>query len=221
MVSFSWMYATAPTSATDNVNVVYGSEVRVLIPEEFGGGAIEGEYCDYGLVKDADGTHYDLYELLALWNSSALRDIVAEYTTGGVVDEVALARKACDNYDDRYEWGSSVSDVLRVFAIDWSHLNDGDEASDLHYGLKLVRSDEYGMTYENCRYLSAHDSNQGVSYVRLGNVDEHNGDLEEAWLKAVHPPVDRNLNRSQLEELPIDAEQRYKLEKVLVEGSYI
>ena len=218
MGSFSWMYATAPTSATDNVNVVYGSEVRVLIPEEFGGGAIEGEYCDYGLVKDADGIHYDLYELLALWNSSTLRDIVAEYTTGGVVDEVALARKACDNYDDHYEWGSSVSDVLRVFAIDWSHLNDGDEASDLHYGLKLVRSDEYGMTYENCRYLSAHDPYQGVSYVRLDNVDKHNGDLEEAWLEAVHPPVDRNLNRSQFEELPIDAEQRYKLEKVLVEG---
>lgn len=216
MGSFSWTYATAPTSATDNVNVVYGSEVRVLIPEEFGGGAIEGEYCDYGLVKDADGIHYDLYELLALWNSSTLRDIVAEYTTGGVVDEEALARKACDNYGD-YDYNSSVSAVLRVFAIDWSNLNDGDEASDLHYGLKIVRAED-DATYENCRYLSAHDPNQGFHYVRLGNVDEHNGDLEEAWLEAMHPPIDRNLNRAQLEELPIDAEQRYKLEKVLVEG---
>lgn len=216
MGSFSWMHATAPTSATDNVNVVYGSEVRVLIPEEFGGGAIEGEYCDYGLVKDADGIHYDLYELLALWNSSTLRDIVAEYTTGGVVDEDALARKACDNYGD-YDYNSSVSAVLRVFAIDWSNLNDGDEASHLHYGLKIVRAED-DATYENCRYLSAHDPNQGFHYVRLGNVDEYDGDLEEAWLEAVHPPVDRNLNRSQLEELPIDAEQRYKLEKVLVEG---
>ena len=75
-----------------------------------------------------------------------------------------------------------MSAVLRVFAIDWSNLNDGDEASDLHYGLKIVRAED-DATYENCRYFSAHDP-----------------------------------NRAQLEELPIDAEQRYKLEKVLVEG---
>lgn len=41
MGSFSWMYATAPASFNDAVNIVPGDEVKVLIPEEFGGGCIE------------------------------------------------------------------------------------------------------------------------------------------------------------------------------------
>lgn len=184
MGSFSWMYATAPSSFNDVVNVVPGDEVKVLIPEEFGGGCIEGVYRDYGQVQDANGIAYDLYELLALWNSSTLRDTVKEYARE--YNDESLARKECDNFG-KYEYGSSVSDVLRIFAIDWSHLNDGDEASDLHYGLKIVRPED-SVSYEECKYLSGHDRHQGFYPVPLGMLSDSGSDVEEVWLRAVKPP---------------------------------
>lgn len=210
MGSFSWMYATAPSSFNDAVNIVPGDEVKVLIPEEFGGGCIEGVYRDYGQVQDANGAHYDVYELLSLWNSSTLRDTVKEYKGG--YDDESLARKECDNYD----YDSSVSAVLRIFAIDWSHLNDGDEASDLHYGLKIVRPED-SVSYEECKYLSGHDRHQGFRRVPLGMLSDSGSDVEEVWLRAVNPPRDINSYRA-FPDLPHPAEQMYKLEKVLFEG---
>lgn len=213
MGSFSWMYATAPSSFNDVVNVVPGDEVKVLIPEEFGGGCIEGVYRDYGQVQDANGAYYDLYELLSLWNSSTLRDTVKEYKSG--YDDESLARKECDNHGD-YDYDSSVSAVLRIFAIDWSHLNDGDEASDLHYGLKIVRPED-SVSYEECEYLSARDRYQGFHRVPLGMLSDTGSDVEEVWLRAVNPPRDINSNRA-FPNLPHPADQMYQLEKVLFEG---
>ena len=213
MGSFSWNYATAPTSFIDAVNIVPGDEVKVLIPEEFGGGCIEGVYCDYGQVQDANGIYYDMYELLSLWNSSTLRDTVKEYK--GEYDDESLARKECDNHGD-YDYDSSVSAVLRIFAIDWSHLNDGDEASDLHYGLKIVRPEDSG-SYEECKYLSGHDRHQGFRRVPLGMLSDSGSDVEEVWLRAVNPPRDINSRRA-FPDLPHPAEQMFQLEKVLFEG---
>ena len=214
MGSFSWKYATAPTSFNDVVNIVPGDEVKVLIPEEFGGGCIEGEYRDYGQVQDANGVAYDLYELLALWNSSTLRDTVKEYKRE--YNDESLARKECDNFG-KYEYGSSVSDVLRIFAIDWSHLNDGDEASDLHYGLKIVRPED-SVSYEECEYLSARDRYQGFHRVPLGMLSDTGSDVKEVWLRTVEPPVDHSGHRAFPDNLPHPAEQMYQLEKVLFEG---
>lgn len=213
MGSFSWMYATAPASFNDAVNIVPGDEVKVLIPEEFGGGCIEGVYRDYGQVQDANGIHYDVYELLSLWNSSTLRDTVKEYKSG--YDDESLARKECDNHGD-YDYDSSVSAVLRIFAIDWSHLNDGDEASDLHYGLKIVRPED-SVSYEECKYLSAHDRHQGFYPVPLGMLSDSGSDVEEVWLRAVKPPIDHSGHRA-FPDLPHPADQMYQLEKVLFEG---
>lgn len=213
MGSFSWNYATAPTSFIDAVNIVPGDEVKVLIPEEFGGGCIEGVYCDYGQVQDANGIYYDMYELLSLWNSSTLRDTVKEYK--GEYDDESLARKECDNHGD-YDYDSSVSAVLRIFAIDWSHLNDGDEASDLHYGLKIVRPED-SVSYEECEHLSGHDRHQGFRRVPLGMLSDSGSDVEEVWLRAVNPPRDINSYRA-FPDLPHPAEQMYQLEKVLFEG---
>lgn len=214
MGSFSWMYATAPASFNDAVNIVPGDEVKVLIPEEFGGGCIEGVYRDYGQVQDADGVAYDLYELLSLWNSSTLRDTVKEYKGG--YDDESLARKECDNHGD-YDYESSVSAVLRIFAIDWSHLNDGDEASDLHYGLKIVRPED-SVSYEECKYLSGHDRHQGFYPVPLGMLSDSGSDVEEVWLRTVKPPIDHSGHRAFPDNLPHPAEQMYQLEKVLFEG---
>lgn len=213
MGCFSWMYATAPTSSKEPVNIVPGDKVKVLVPTEFGGGCIEGVYRDYGQVQDANGVHYDVYELLSLWNSSTLRDTVKEYKSG--YDDESLARKECDNYGD-YDYDSSVSAVLRIFAIDWSHLNDGDEASDLHYGLKIVRPED-SVSYEECEYLCAHDRHQGFYPVPLGMLSDSGSDVEEVWLRAVNPPRDIN-SRHAFPDLPHPADQMYQLEKVLFEG---
>lgn len=213
MGSFSWNYATAPTSFNDAVNIVPGDEVKVLIPEEFGGGCIEGTYRDYGQVQDANGAHYDVYELLSLWNSSTLRDTVKEYKSE--YDDESLARKECDNHGD-YDYDSSVSAVLRIFAIDWSNVNDGDEASDLHYGLKIVRPED-SVSYEECKYLSGHDRHQGFRRVPLGMLSDTGSDVKEVWLRAVNPPRDINSHRA-FPDLPHPADQMYKLEKVLFEG---
>lgn len=213
MGSFSWNYATAPSSFNDAVNIVPGDEVKVLIPEEFGDGCIEGVYCDYGQVQDANGIYYDMYELLSLWNSSTLRDTVKEYKRG--YDDESLARKECDNHGD-YDYDSSVSAVLRIFAIDWSHLNDGDEASDLHYGLKIVRPED-SVSYEECEHLSGHDRHQGFRRVPLGMLSDSGSDVEEVWLRAVNPPRDINSHRA-FPDLPHPADQMYQLEKVLFEG---
>lgn len=214
MGCFSWMYATAPTSSKEPVNIVPGDKVKVLVPTEFGGGCIDGEYCGYGRVKDADGVHYDVHELLTLWNSPTLRGMVARHI--GVADDKALARKACDNYADSYDYDASVSAVLRIFAIDWSHLNDGDEASDLHYGLKIVRPED-SVSYEECKYLSGHDRHQGFYPVPLGMLSDTGSDVEEVWLRAVNPPRDINSRRA-FPDLPHPADQMYQLEKVLFEG---
>ena len=216
MGCFSWMYATAPTSSKEPVNIVPGDKVKVLVPTEFGGGCIDGEYCGYGRVKDADGVRYDVHELLTLWNSPTLRGMVARHI--GVSDDKALARKACDNYADSYDYDASVSDALRSFSIHWSHVwsrKTRKYSSLLRYDLKIARPED-DVTYEDCRHFSASDPDQGFWHVWLDNVGEYDGDLKAAWLEAVNPPIDPH--RTQVEHPPIDADRLRKLEQVLAKG---
>ena len=78
MGSFSWMYATPVPSKSAPLNIMPGDKVRLLIPEALGGGSIVGTYRDYGRIKTQAGVVHDVYELLALWNSSTLRNILKE-----------------------------------------------------------------------------------------------------------------------------------------------
>lgn len=58
--------------------------VKLLIPAEFGGGAIHGiyskdRYREYPEVTTASGEKYDALELLAYWNDPALQRMVIDH----------------------------------------------------------------------------------------------------------------------------------------------
>lgn len=69
MGSFSWNKADTLTNIE---NVAYGTSFKFLIPKEFGGGFIKDKYQDYGYLgtKENGEPKYDMYELLAFWNSA-------------------------------------------------------------------------------------------------------------------------------------------------------
>ena len=73
MGSFTWLRADKNISKNEQANICYGEKIKVLVPNEFGGGCIKGEYLDYGLVEEADGNQYDLYELVAIWKKQTCR----------------------------------------------------------------------------------------------------------------------------------------------------
>ena len=62
MGSFSFMYADG--GKNNQANMLPGDRVRVLVP----------------MVEFSDGTSVDLYELIALWNSAAVRAAAAKVT---------------------------------------------------------------------------------------------------------------------------------------------
>ena len=68
MGSFSWLKADNLTYVS---NIVGGRPFKCLIPKEFGGGFIKDYYQDYGYLgtKEDGSPKYDMYELLAFWNS--------------------------------------------------------------------------------------------------------------------------------------------------------
>ena len=48
MGSFSFMYADG--GKENQANMVPGDRVRLLVPEVFGGGSLDGMYADYGEI---------------------------------------------------------------------------------------------------------------------------------------------------------------------------
>lgn len=206
-----WFYATAPDSFMGFVNVVPGYGVKVLVPAEFGGGTIEGKYRGNAHVVDANGVAYDLYELLALWNSPTLRDMVT-YT--GTTNYTEQGRKACDNYGE-YDSDSSVSDILRSITLSWLKQTQ-ENTNGLPYSLKIARPKD-STTYEECKHISAYSPYPETSPVPVGVLCDYGADPEETWLHAVNPPVDRNRTTIPGEDLPLNAHELSKLKEALYE----
>lgn len=74
MGSFSWIRSDYNIeNLNQKANITYGDKIKLLIPQEFGGGFIEGTYEDYGIIYDYDGKEYDIYELVAIWNSKEIQ----------------------------------------------------------------------------------------------------------------------------------------------------
>lgn len=72
MGSYAW--DTAEGSPLNTTPVVYpGRWVKILIPEQFGGGFIIGKYLDYGEFSTHLGD-VNLMEWVALWNLPELRN---------------------------------------------------------------------------------------------------------------------------------------------------
>lgn len=79
MGSFSWNRADEP-KVGEAENIYYGMDFKCLIPKEFGGGFIRDKYRDYGdMIDSISGKRYDLYELLAFWNSEKVVPRAVEF----------------------------------------------------------------------------------------------------------------------------------------------
>lgn len=148
MGSFSWNRADKLTAYD---NIAYGDEYKLLIPEEFGGGFIQDDYQDYGIITDHTARlSYDMYELLAFWNC---KQKMPAGKNGLVKDHLKYegdfpSLKSRDRYtDDNREYGIAIGCY-------------DNEIDKLKYPLKLV-SLSYMGTYEDCKRPSYGDPDQG------------------------------------------------------------
>ena len=177
MGSFTWLRADKNISKNEQANICYGEKIKVLIPKEFGGGHIEGEYLDYGLVEEADGNQYDLLELVAIWNSSELRNKLAELGYQNVNLKAVGEEETLD---------AKISDIIRNYGITIA-CYDEDHAK-IKFPLKLV-DEKTKVNYENCEYFSIGDPKQGfeewcweefdeVMYYQIENYENYMNELK-------------------------------------------
>lgn len=177
MGSFTWLRADKNISKNKQANICYGEKIKVLVPNEFGGGCIKGEYLDYGLVEEADGNQYDLYELVAIWNSSELRNKLAELGYQNVNLKAVGEEGTID---------SKISNIIRSYGITIA-CYDADQAK-IKFPLKLI-DEKTKTTYENCEYFSIGDPKQGfeewdweefneVMYYQTGNYENYMDELK-------------------------------------------
>jgi hypothetical protein len=141
MGSFSWNKADKLTNIE---NVVYGKSFKFLIPKEFGGGFIKDKYQDYGYLgtKENGEPKYDMYELLAFWNTS----------DGLKYDGDRPLMKEIDGYTDHNRGlGIGMDDCLE---------ENFRKMIKLKYPLKLV-SPSFKGTYEDLETFSLCDPDQG------------------------------------------------------------
>lgn len=149
MGSFTWLRADKNISENGQANICYGEKIKVLIPNEFGSGCIEGEYLDYGLLEEADGNQYDLYELVAIWNSPELRNKLTELGYQNVNLKAVGEEGTID---------SKISGIIRNYGIIIS-CYDEDHAK-IKFPLKLVDA-KTKIDHAECEYFSIGDLKQG------------------------------------------------------------
>lgn len=150
MGSFSWLKADDLTKVE---NIAEGVSFKFLIPKEFGGGFIKDNYQGYGLLgyKDDGSPKYDMYELLAFWNSEMI------YDCGILVKDKLLYDEDKDDIPMMKEI-DKYTDHNRNIGIDIGCYKE--EIDKLKYPLKLVSASFKG-AYEDLISPSYGDPNQG------------------------------------------------------------
>ena len=145
MGSFSFMYADG--GKQNQANMLPGDRVRILVPMLMGGGTLNGTYADYGVVEFSDGTSVDLYELVALWNSTAMRAAAAKVTGVPALDA------ACKLVDGEFTpFARNVG--IRVACYD-------EDMVRLQHPLRVVPAENLSVSYETVSDISVADPNQG------------------------------------------------------------
>ena len=163
MGSFSFMRAD---KTTKQLNFVYGDAIKMLIPQEFGGGCFKGYYDDFGIIKNKDETEsVDVYEVLAFWNREEIME------DGKKIEE----KLSCDNnsFYKRYPNETSYTISNRSYGID-IYFEDLERRKKgkgalLKYPLKLV-SARYKGTYEDLDGISEDDPSQGFEKLTENNL---------------------------------------------------
>jgi hypothetical protein len=166
MGSFSWLRADR---LTKTANIYYRCPFKFLIPEEFGGGFIKDHYRDYGyLGTEPNGeTKYDMYELLAFWNS----DQTTGYDVNPISEELKWAGKENGAPMPLLKEIDEFTVDNRSYGIDLG-CYDG-HIKKLKYPLKLV-SVKNKQTYEECKGISLRDPDQGFWKVTWEYIDKTN-----------------------------------------------
>lgn len=164
MGSFSFMYADG--GKENQANMVPGDRVRLLVPEVFGGGSLDGVYEDYGVVSFSDGMSVDLYELIAMWNSAELVDVAVNLLG---LDEGEARVKFMGGAFTRFARNVGI----RIGCYD-------DDMVRLQYPLRVVPADNVSVSYETVGGISVVDPNQGFYARPWGDYDM--GDSLDAYL---------------------------------------
>lgn len=150
MSNFSWLKAD---KLTKYGNIYYGCPFKILIPKEFGGGAISGVYQGYGRVasKLDVPAEYDIYELYAIINADCYNPVTGKYLRDELIGVQRGTLKRIDAY----------TTYNRICGSKFFHA----ETAQPKYPLKLV-TDTYTRNYEHCAGVSIADPEQGYRRTR-------------------------------------------------------
>lgn len=196
MGSFSFMYADGGKS--NQANMLPGDKVRILVPMLMGGGSLSGTYADYGVVEFSDGTSVDLYELIALWNSTAVRAAAAKVTGVPALDA------ACKMVDG--EFTSFARNVgIRIGCYD-------EDMVRLQYPLRVVPIENASASYETVGGVSVGDPNQGFDAYPWGDYDL--GESLGAYLDELRAQ-NRAAGRWPLGDISLADDERERVEEIL------
>lgn len=148
--------------------------VKLLIPTEFGGGAIHGiyskdRYREYPEVTTASGEKYDTLELLAYWNDHALQRMVIDRQLSTPEDVAARpADPAIDIIEEESSYfyislpdgevvvpPSTATEVISAAGMGLAYDSEKkrDQQNTLRYQMRIV-PEESDLTYEECAYYS-------------------------------------------------------------------
>lgn len=148
--------------------------VKLLIPAEFGGGAIHGiyskdRYREYPEVTTASGEKYDALELLAYWNDHALQRMVIDRQLSTPEDVAARpADPAIDIIEEESSYfyislpdgevvvpPSTATEVISAAGMELAYDSEKkrDQQETLRYQMCIV-PEESDLTYEECAYYS-------------------------------------------------------------------
>lgn len=196
MGSFSFMYADG--GKNNQANMLPGDKVRVLVPTLMGGGSLSGTYADYGVVEFSDGTSVDLYELIALWNSTAVRAAAAKVTGVPVLDA------ACKMVDGEFTpFARNVG--IRAACYD-------EDMVRLQHPLRVVPAENMSVSYETVGGISVVDPNQGFYARPWGDYDM--GESLAVYLDGLRAQ-NRAAGRWPLGDISLADDERERVEEIL------
>ena len=148
--------------------------VKLLIPTEFGGGAIHGiyskdRYREYPEVTTATGETYNALELLAYWNDHALQRMVIDHQLSTPEDVATRpADPAIDIIEEESSYfyislpdgevvvpPSTATEVISAAGMELAYDSEKkrDQQNTLRYQMRIVPVDS-NLTYEECAYYS-------------------------------------------------------------------